>query len=138
MTRFYAFHLTAGGRPGRLTTLPLSVRAGSPGYGVTGIALSPGARRLAVAVVPQSLQTTRPTTAHRSRIEIAALGTGAVRTWVAAAETNVSDLSWAGGGRRLGYLSDNLRGVPRLPGVIRVNLLDTTRPGGDLTASSTP
>jgi hypothetical protein len=137
VTRFYAFHLAAGGRPGGLTTLPLSVRAGSAGYSVTGVALSPGARTLAVAVVPQSLQTTRPTPAHRARIEIATLGSARVRTWVAAAEVNVSGLSWADG-RRLGYLSDDLRGVPRLPGVIRVNLLDTARPGGDLTTSGIP
>ena len=95
VTRFYAFHLTAGGRPGRLEVLPLSVRAGSAGYDVNSIALSPDARSLAVAVVPASLEGTRPTAAHRSRIEIATLGTGAVRTWVAASETNVSDLSWA-------------------------------------------
>ncbi|PZS40196.1 MAG: hypothetical protein DLM62_04145 [Pseudonocardiales bacterium] len=137
VTRFYAFHLAAGGRPGGLTILPLSVLAGSAGYGVTGVALSPDARTVAVAVVPQSLQTTRPTPAHRSRIEIATLGSAGMRTWVAAAEVNLSDLSWADG-RHLGYLSDDLRGVPRLPGVIRVNLLDTARPGGDLTTSSTP
>jgi hypothetical protein len=133
VTRFYAFHLTAGGRPGRLEVLPLSVRAGSAGYDVNSIALSPGARSLAVAVVPASLEGTRPTAAHRSRIEIATLGTGAVRTWVAASETNVSDLSWADSGR-LGYRSNDLRGFPRST-VVRVNLLDTTRPGTELVTS---
>jgi hypothetical protein len=87
-------------------------------------------------VVPASLQGTRPTAAHRSRIEIATLGTGAVRTWVAASETNVSDLSWADGGR-LGYRSNDLRGFPRSPGVLRVNLLDTVRPGTELVTSGT-
>jgi hypothetical protein len=136
VTRFYAFHLTAGGRPGRLEVLPLSVRAGSAGYDVNSIALSPDARSLAVAVVPASLEGTRPTAAHRSRIEIATLGTGAVRTWVAASETNVSDLSWADRGR-LGYRSNDLRGFPRSPTVVRVNLLDTTRPGTELVTSGT-
>jgi hypothetical protein len=136
VTRFYAFHLMAGGRAGGLEALPLSVHAGSAGYGVTGIALSPDARRLAVAVVPTSLQGTRPSTAHRSRIEIATLGTGAVRTWVGASETNVSDLSWADGGH-LGYRSDDLRGVPRSAGVLRVNLLDTARRGTGLATSGT-
>jgi hypothetical protein len=135
VTKFYAFHLTADGRPGPLEALPLSVRAGPAGYDVTSIALSPDARSLAVAVVPASLEGTRPTAAHRSRIEIATLGTGAVRTWVAASETNVSDLSWADRGR-LGYRSNDLRGFPRST-VVRMNLLDTTRPGTELVTSGT-
>jgi hypothetical protein len=49
VTRLYVLHLAAAGRPGGVTTLPFSVRAGSAGYGVTGIALSPDARSLAVA-----------------------------------------------------------------------------------------
>jgi hypothetical protein len=135
VTRFYAFHLTAGGRPGQLETLPLSVHAGSAGYDVNSIALSPDTRRLAVTVVPASLEGTRPTAAHRSRIEIATLGTGAVRTWVAASKTNISELSWADG-RRLGYRSNDLQGFPR-SAVVRVNLLDTTRPGTELDTSGT-
>ena len=135
VTRAYEVHLTAGGRPGGLTTLPWSVRAGSAGYGVTSVALFPDVRTIAVAVVPGSLQSTRPTPAHRSRIEIATLGSAGVRTWVAAPEVNITGLSWAGG-RRLGYLSDDLHGVPRRPGVIRVSLLDTARPAGELTTSS--
>jgi hypothetical protein len=136
VTKFYAFHLTAGGRPGPLKVLSLSVRAGPAGYDVSSIALSPDARSLAVAVVPASLEGTRPTAAHRSRIEIATLGTGAVRTWAAASETNISDLSWADRGR-LGYRSDDLRGVPRSLAVVRVNLLDVTRPGTELVTSGT-
>lgn len=135
VTRFYTFHLTAAGRPSRLEALPLSVHAGSAGYDVNSIALSPDTRRLAVTVVPASLEGTRPTAAHRSRIEIATLGTGAVRTWVAASKTNISDLSWADGGR-LGYRSNDLRGFPRST-VVRVNLLDTTRPGTELVTSGT-
>jgi hypothetical protein len=136
VTKLYVFHLTAGGRPGRPEVLPLSVRAGSAGYDVNSIALSPDTRSLAVAVVPASLEGTRPTAAHRSRIEIATLATGAVRTWVAGSETNVSDLSWADSSR-LGYRSNDLRGFPRSPTVIRVNLLDTTRPGTELVTSGT-
>jgi hypothetical protein len=136
VTRFYVFHLTAGGRPGRPEALPLSVHAGSAGYDVNSIALSPDTRSLAVTVVPASLEGTRPTATHRSRIEIATLGTGAVRTWVAASETNISDLSWADGGR-LGYRSNDLQGFPRSPTVVRMNLLDTTRPGTELVTSGT-
>src|SRR5450759_2170987 len=49
--RFYRLRLAADGRPGPLTALPLSVRSGNDLYYVSGIALSPGGRELAVAVV---------------------------------------------------------------------------------------
>jgi len=138
VTRFYQVRLSAGGRPGGLTVLPLTVRAGSAGYGVNGIALSPDGSRLAVAVVPAALLSNRPSAAHRSRIEIATLGTSAAGTWVGPAYLNISNLSWTDGGRRLGYLSDYLRGFPRRPDVTRMYLLDPSRPGQDqeLSASS--
>ena len=135
MTSLYVLHVTAGGRVRGLTTLPFSVRAGSAGYGVTGMALSPDARSLAVAVVPGSLQGNRPTPAHRARIEIARLGTAGARAWVAGDEVRVSALSWADGDH-LGYVSEDLRGMPRSGGVVRVNLLDTSQPGASLARSS--
>jgi len=136
VTRFYLVHLSASGRPGGLTVLPLAVHAGAAGYDVTGMALAPDGSRLAVAVVPLALEGMHPTPAHRSRIEITAPGLGAARAWVAPAEVNISHLSWATGGQRLGYLSEDVRGLPRQVPVTRVNVLDTTRPGPDLTTSS--
>jgi hypothetical protein len=76
----------------------------------------------------------------RARIEVASLRTGELRTWTASPGTGfpgLSGLSWADQGRRLAYLSDTLPGLlqPQDAGV-RMHLLDTARPGRELTSSS--
>jgi hypothetical protein len=144
--RFYRLHLAADGRPGPLTALPLSVRSGNDLYYVSGIALSPGGRELAVAVVggpfftPGKQSLSGAVMPGRARIEVASLRTGELRTWTAAPETGfrLSGLSWADHGRRLAYLSDKLPGLlqPQDAGV-RMHILDTARPGQELTGSST-
>ncbi len=144
--RFYRLGLAADGRPGPLTALPLSVRSGNDLYYVSGIALSPGGRELAVAVVggafeaPGKQGLSAAVMPGRARIEVASLRTGELRTWTASPGTGFpvrSGLSWADHGRRLAYLSDTLPGLlrPQDAGV-RMHLLDTARPGRELTGSS--
>ena len=144
--RFYRLRLAADGRPGPLTALPLSVRSGNDLYYVSGIALSPGGRELAVAVLggafeaPGKQGISGAVMPGRARIEVASLRTGEVRTWTASPGTGfpgLSGLSWADHGRRLAYLSDTLPGLlqPQDAGV-RMHLLDTGRPGRELTGSS--
>jgi hypothetical protein len=144
--RFYRTLLAADGRPGPLTALPLSVRAGSDMSYVSGIALSPGGRQLAVAVMggviepPGKSGLSGVVMRGRARIEVVSLRTGELRTWTASPEVGfpgLSALSWADQGRRLAYLSDKLPGLmqPQDAGM-RMYLLDTARPGRDLTGSS--
>ena len=72
--------------------------------------------------------------------EAALADRGELLTWTAAPETGfrLSGLSWADHGRRLAYLSDKLPGLlqPQDAGV-RMHILDTARPGQELTGSST-
>ena len=140
--RFYRLRLAADGQPGPLTVLPLSVRSGSDLYYVSGIALSPGGRELAVAVVggiSGTADLSGLVVAGRARIEVASLRTGELRTWIAPPETGIpslSGLSWADQGRRLAYLA-KLPGLLR-PGDagVRMYLLDTARPSRELASSS--
>src|ERR1039457_4724447 len=80
--RFYRLRLAADGRPGPPTALPLSVRSGNDLYYVSGIALSPGGRELAVAVVggafeaPGKQGISGAVMPGRARIEVASLRTG--------------------------------------------------------------
>jgi hypothetical protein len=145
--RFYRMHLAADGRPGQLTALPLSVRSGSDMSYVSGIALSPGGRQLAVAVMAGIFETPGKSDLSgtvmpgRARVEVVSLRTGEVRTWTASPQVGFpisSGLSWADHGRRLAYLSDKLPGLMRSqdPGT-RMYLLDTARPGRELTGAST-
>jgi hypothetical protein len=145
--RFYRLRLAADGRPGPLTALPLRVRSGSDLYYVSGIALSPGGRELAVAEEGETFETPGKqglsglVMPSRARIEVASLRTGELRTWTAPPQAGfplLSGLSWADHGRRLAYLSDTLPGLlqPQDAGV-RMHLLDTARPGRELAGSST-
>jgi hypothetical protein len=144
--RFYRTLLAADGRPGPLTALPLSVRSGSDMSYVSGMALSPGGRQLAVAVMAGVIEgpgksglsgTVMP---GRARIEVFSLRTDELRTWTASPEVGFpipSGLSWADHGRRLAYLSDRLPGLMRPQDAgMRMYLLDTARPGRELTGAS--
>ncbi len=71
---FYTLRLSASGQPGRLTKLAMSVPSGEL---VTGLALSPSGRRLAIAVQPDNLKKDP----KLQEIRIYTLSTGAVRTW---------------------------------------------------------
>jgi hypothetical protein len=144
--RFYRTLLAADGRTGPLTALPLTVRSGSDMSYVSGIALSPGGRQLAVAVMagisepPGKSGPSGAVMPGRARIEVVSLRTGELRTWTASPEAGFpvpSGLSWADHGRRLAYLSDKLPGLLRPQDAgLRMYLLDTARPGRELTGSS--
>jgi hypothetical protein len=123
-TTFWGLRLSAAGRPGRLTRLPVPPLAGGQ---VTGLALSADGSQLAIA---------SGTGAGRTpQLEVASLATRTVRTW-SASTGQVSMLSWAGDDELAFYWlrQDPGTGVPR-PGS-GVRLLDTTRdPASPLAAS---
>jgi hypothetical protein len=129
--RFYRLELHGSGRPGALRPLRLPPVSGS----INGFALSPDGSRLAVST------TQAPGSAVRtSLIQVFTLATGAQRSWswsgvgwVGQDKPSAQSLVWAGDDRTL--LFKQYRGVGGAGAQIR--LLDTTAPGGSLTAAST-
>ena len=90
LTRFYLLHVAAGGRAASVSPLPVSL----PGsLAVTGAALSPDGRRLALAV-----QDCRKGRCQYTGIRLVTLATGAVTAWTADNGAPF-DVSWAGGGQ---------------------------------------
>jgi hypothetical protein len=124
-TTFWELRLSAAGRPGKLTRLPVPPLAGGQ---VTGLALSADGSALAIA------SSTGPS-GQGPRLEVASLATRTVRTW-SAVTGQVSMLSWAGDDELAFYWlrADPVTSVPR-PGS-GVRLLDATRPPGSPLAAS--
>jgi hypothetical protein len=128
--KFFLLRLGAGGRPGRLTPLP--VPAMPPGAEISGFALTPGGTKLAVALRGGVNGGPGP------EIQVFSLPSGAERVWTwpgggpitnnAGGEGEV--LSWTADGRTLAFqqwVAGN---------IIHLRLLDTTTPGGSLQAAS--
>ena len=123
-TRFYLMRVAAGGHTARLT--PLAIPGLPAGAVADAIAVSPDGRRLAVSVQFSG--------GSHGAVEIASLATGAVRMWTTSQAGLPGDLSWADGGRELGFFwqdSGPAGGSARTSasGLWR---LDTTAPGSNL------
>jgi hypothetical protein len=94
---FYLFRLGASGRPGPLTRLSTTVPKGER---LTGLALSPDGRKLALAVQPGS--------AMETQVMVFTLATGAVRGWtgdgiIGFTSDDARSLSWTADGRTLAF-----------------------------------
>ena len=124
------FYLLTLGRSGtvkgtrRLPGVPVQPQ----GSMVTGLALSPGGRKLAVAFQPAHL------TAEKMGIRIYSIPSGATRTWFAAGTIGMSEddsgaISWTADGRTLAFdWTDKTADT--------VRLLNTSARGGSLIADS--
>jgi len=115
--RFYLLHLTANGKPGRLTQLEAPALHGIQIY---GLALTADATKFAVA---WQNDPTGPVTGH---ISVTTLATGATRTW-SSAHGSADSVSWAGD-RVLAFDWQDLDGQARSG----VRLLDTADRGDNL------
>jgi hypothetical protein len=132
-TEFYRLTLTASGRPGPLTRLPVTIAPGQFRDDLGGLALSADGATLALAVVPTTSPPAAPFPA--ARIEVVSLRTGATRTWTAPGWTAVQSLSWGRGGT-LAFLAPDPRTAS---GGFELRVLDTTRSAGRrLTGTSRP
>jgi len=120
-TRFYLLRVTSHGRSARLT--PLSIPALPAGEVANDIAVSPGGGMLAVAVQLSGGQ--------HGAVEAVSLATGAVRTWTTARTGMPWALSWAKGGRELGFFWQDDAGSPQTT-ASGLWVLDTTAPGSNL------
>jgi hypothetical protein len=123
-TRFYLMRVAAGGHSARLASL---VVPPLPTGAVTdGIAVSADGSRLAVSVQFSGGQ--------HGAVEIVSLATGVVRTWTTGWRGVPGDLSWADGGRELGFFWQDDSRASGSPRTSRSGLwlLDTTAPGNNL------
>jgi hypothetical protein len=124
---FYTFRLSSSGQPGRLTKLPMSVPRGEL---VSGLALSPSGRRLAIAVEPDNVKKDP----NLQEIRVYTLGTNAVRTWkgdgnIGSDPGDAKSMSWTADERTLAF---NWNGASSG----RVRLLNVGARGGSLLADS--
>jgi hypothetical protein len=125
---FYLFHLSSSGRPGALNRLTVPVPGGET---TDGIAVSPDADKLAVALVSGPAD-------QELSIDVYTLATGAVRIWTAISPTGLtimqgeSTLSWTQDERRLSFPW----GAGRSAASTGVRLLRLDAPGGNLLTAS--
>jgi hypothetical protein len=122
---FYLLRLDSSGKPASLTKLAMTA-----GRLVTGVALSPDGKRLAIAVQPGTGQ------ADLTEIRLYTLATGTVRTWsgigtIGGSEDDAASISWTADGRTLAF-----DWYPDKQSDAGVRLLDVTRGGSDLLADS--
>jgi hypothetical protein len=136
--KLYQLVLDRSGHPGHLARLPISTETG-----ITGLAVSPDASKLAVSFLPVPGQT-------GAKIEVFSLATGARREWVwpgrgtlgqIAMPVTSGGLGLSGG---LQWEADNRTLLFEVTTRARngnepkqLYLLDTTAPGGSLLAAST-
>jgi hypothetical protein len=123
---FYMVRLSSSGQPGRLTKLPMSVPTGAL---VTGLALSPSGRKLAIAVEPDDTKDL-----NLQEIRIYTLGTGAVRTWkgdgnIGPGPGDPKSMSWTADERTLAFDWNSASSGG-------VGLLNVDAPGSSLLADS--
>ena len=123
-TRFYRMRVAADGRSARLTSL--NVPPLPAGQYADDIAVSADGSRLAVAVQFSGGQ--------HGAVEVVSLATGAVRTWTTDRTGMPWTLSWADGGRELGFFWQDGGPDGRSPRTSASGLwvLDTTAPGSNL------
>jgi hypothetical protein len=123
-TRFYLMRVAADGRSARLT--PLSIPPLPAGEFANNIAVSADGSMLAVAIQLSG--------GRHGAVEAVSLATGAVRTWTTARTGMPSALSWADGGRELGFfwLDDGPADGSGLTTASGLWVLDTTAPGSNL------
>jgi hypothetical protein len=124
---FYMVRLSSSGQPGRLTKLPMSVPTGAL---VTGLALSPSGRKLAIAVEPDNVKKDP----NLQEIRVYTLGTGAVRTWkgdgnIGSGPADTKSVSWTADERTLAFDWNSASSGG-------VGLLNVDAPGSSLLADS--
>jgi hypothetical protein len=98
---FVMVRLNSSGQPVSLNKLPISVPSGEM---MTGLALSPSGRQLAIAVQPDNVKN-EP---NLQEIRLYTLGTGAVRTWsgngtIGSGPDDARSVSWTADGRTLAF-----------------------------------
>jgi hypothetical protein len=125
---FVMVRLNSSGQPVSLNKLPISVPSGEM---MTGLALSPSGRQLAIAVEPDNVKN-EP---NLQEIRLYTLGTGAVRTWsgigtIGFGPDDARSVSWTADGRTLAFdwIGNNAGTV--------VRLLDVGAHGSSLLADS--
>lgn len=127
LTRLYLLRFDPVTATAQLTPLPIPEESAS----VSGLALSPDGSRLAVALNPPG----------NLKITVISVTTGAGRTWAGRSSADPQPgphyLSWTADGRTLAY-DWTVLDEPGHPYAsdITVSLLDTTAPGGSLSADS--
>jgi hypothetical protein len=130
--RFYQLRISS---PGRVSALsPLPVPALPAGAELSGLALTPDGRKLAVAALAGAPQRGRPRPGPQ--IQVDTLATGAQRVWTWPGAQPVAE-SLGGTGSALSWAADDstLAFSRMIDGQYRVRLLDTTAPGSSLAAS---
>ena len=95
---FYRLRVSAQGTITAFSSLPIT---GPPSTFVTGLAVSPDGRQLAVGLQSSKVD--------RVAVEVVTLATGATKTWTAPHMDRPIDLTWTNGGRELGFWSWGLR-----------------------------
>lgn len=125
--RFYQLRISSSGQVSALSPLP--VPALPAGADLSGLALTPDGRKLAVATRAGG---PRP----GPEIQVDTLATGAQRVWTWPGAQPIEE-SLGGTGSALSWAADDSTlAFPRLiDGQYRVRLLDTTAPGSSLAAS---
>ena len=129
---FFLIRLSKAGQLGTAQRLNVSVPRGQL---VTGLALSPDGRRLAMAVQPDNVKA-KP---DLEQVRVYTLATGAVRTWsasgiIGAGPDDARSMSWTADGRTLAFEWTGATGPSS--GTIAVRLLDVGARGGGLLARS--
>jgi hypothetical protein len=125
--RFYQLRISSSGQISALSPLP--VPALPAGTYLSGLALTPDGRKLAVAT-----QTGRPRPGPE--IQVDTLATGAQRVWTWPGAQPIAE-SLGGTGSALSWAADDstLAFLRQIDGQCRVRLLDTTAPSSSLAAS---
>jgi hypothetical protein len=125
--RFYQLRISSSGQVSALSPLP--VPALPAGADLTGLALTPDGRQLAVATRAGG---PRP----GPEIQVDTLATGAQRVWTWPGAQPIAE-SLGGTGSALSWAADDrtLAFARMIDGQYRVRLLDTTAPGRSLAAS---
>ena len=125
--RFYQFSIGSSGQVSALRLLP--VPALPAGTNLTGLALTPDGRKLAVASQP-------PQPGRDPEIQVDTLATGAQRAWTWPGGQPIEE-STGGTGSALSWAADDstLAFQRWVDDYFQVRLLDTTAPGSSLAAS---